>query len=122
MPVVRIEYVRDASEGPPRETLAQELADGIGRVLGSADGTVWVRLRGLDRSGYAENGGGGAAFSPVFVEILLRDFERGPGLDARTLDLARELGRVLDRPAEYVHILYENPARGRMAFGGVFGD
>jgi phenylpyruvate tautomerase PptA (4-oxalocrotonate tautomerase family) len=122
MPVVRIEYVRDDDGTAPRGALAQELADAVGRVLGAADGTVWVRLRALDRSGYAENGGGGAAFSPVFVEILLRDFKRGPEIDARAAELANAIGRVLGRPAENVHILFEPSARGRIAFGGEFPD
>lgn len=122
MPVVRIEYVRDDDGSATRETLAQELADAIGRVLGAADGTVWLRLRALERSGYAENGGGGTAFSPVFVDILLRDFEREPETDARAAVLAREIGGLLGRPAENVHLLYDSPAWGRIAFGGVFAD
>ncbi|MBN1242175.1 MAG: hypothetical protein JXA15_05630 [Spirochaetales bacterium] len=122
MPVVSIEYVRSEDEGPARDTLAQELADGIGTVLEAAEGSVWVRLHELAPSRYAENGGGGSAFSPVFADVLLKDFERDETLDGRTRELARSIGRVLGRPAENVHILYGSSARGRVAFGGVFVD
>ena len=54
MPIVTIEVVAD-SDRDVETGLAQSLADAIGRVLTSPSGQVWVRLRSIRRSQYAEN-------------------------------------------------------------------
>ena len=54
MPIVDIELVAPSTQAtvPGR---ARALADAIGRALGAPTGRVWLRLRLLDATDYAEN-------------------------------------------------------------------
>ncbi len=117
MPILQVEVV--LAEGDElRSDWARALADAAGEALGAEPGTCWVRLRGLAREHYAENGGAPTDLLPVFVDVLLADLpaakERGPLVERLTAALAA----ALDRPAGSVHVLLAPPAAGRIAFGG----
>lgn len=114
MPIVDIEIVGDADVVPP--ALAQTLADVAGRVFGSPPGTTWVRVRALAAAAYAENGS--AAGRPVFVTVIKRQPPSGPALAQEIGTLTRAIAQALGRPEEGVHVLYEPPGAGRIAFGG----
>jgi len=109
MPILDVELV---GEPPADGDLARRLADAAGVVLKTPPGKTWVRLRFL--SDYAENGGGPpAGIRPVFVSVLTADASK----DSAEA-LATAIAEACGRSAENVHILYEPPARGRIAFGG----
>jgi len=118
MPIIDIRYV-DAPRAQGRVPSAQELADALGRALGSAPGRTWVRLDALPRAHYAENGvelDDGAL--PLFVTVLLAHL---PDPDARASQLAAITASVaacFGRPTDRVHVEYAPPGAGRMAFGG----
>ena len=117
MPILRVEIVGKLPAG--KDGLARRIADAAAEVLKAPPGRVWVRLRYLPRSQYAECGGAvPAAIRPVFVDLLkaVADPEKTRLKEAASL--ARAIGRACSRPAENVHIFYEPPARGRAAFGG----
>lgn len=120
MPLLEIEHVGPLSR---HEGAARRLAVQLGRVLGAAPGTTWVRLRAVDPADYAEDGPGeDAARSerrPVLAHLLRFEL---PGPEARPAlarALAEAIGEELDRPAENVHVVLEPMAAGRVAFGGV---
>jgi len=114
MPVVDVEIVgKENTDG-----LAGKIANCVGRVLGMPKGRTWVKLRFLPEARYAEHGGTPADVRPVFVSLLLADVPDVQERQRQVADLARELGKVCGRPADNVHVLYEAPAKGRMAFGG----
>ena len=114
MPIVDVEIVgKENTEG-----LAEKIANCVGRVLGVPKGHTWVKLRYLPQAQYAEDGGTPPGVRPVFVSLLLADVPDVQERQRQVADLARELGKVCGRPADNVHVLYEAPAKGRMAFGG----
>ena len=112
MPIVDVEIV-----GGGEETgLAQALADDVGHVFEAQPGRVWVRLRSLEASRYAENGA--AAPRPVFVCVLAFAPPEGEAMDDLVARLTEAVARRTGRPPENVHVLFEPAARGRVAFGG----
>lgn len=115
MPIVDIELV--VREGEVlADAMASTLADALGEVFGVEPGRLWVRVRTLPDSQYAENLS--APPHPVFVTLLLGEH---PRLDLRKLQMrqvAEVVGRTCRCPVENVHVLLEPPARGRIAFGG----
>ncbi len=114
MPIVDVELV-----GPADVTsaLSQGLADAIGEALTSRSGGTWVRVRELARDHYAENGGADDV-RPVFVTVLERTRPAGPELEERIGRVTAAVAEVTGRPAENVHVLFEDSATGRLAFGG----
>ncbi|MGZ3697276.1 MAG: tautomerase family protein [Bdellovibrionota bacterium] len=114
MPILDVEIV-GASDA---EGLARRLADAAGIVLGSAAGGTWVKLRFLPRENYAENGDLPARVQPVFVSVLLGRCFEGEVQSRLALKLAEEFSKILDRPRENIHLLFEPSAAGRIAFGG----
>ena len=119
MPIIEIEIV-----SRPHETLAEDLAgqiaDRAGVIFDTLPGRTWVRLRTLPYDNYAENDIESAVHpSPVFASVLK---SRLP----EPLDMAREvqaltvaIADLCNRPVDNVHIIYLQPASGRIAFGGV---
>lgn len=63
MPIVEIEIVLKPNEIIQGITV-EELADQLGEIFGSPRGTTWVKVRGLERDQYSENGGRPDASSP----------------------------------------------------------
>lgn len=117
MPIVDIEIVGEADAAPP--ALAQTLADEVGRIFAAAPGTTWMRMHALPAAAYAENGVAVAAGDrPVFVTVTRRQPPSGPALVKEIGALTQAIARAVGRPAERVHVSYEPPAAGRMAFGG----
>jgi phenylpyruvate tautomerase PptA (4-oxalocrotonate tautomerase family) len=120
MPIIDIETVGDAPPDPAgTHAAARELADRIGAILGSAPSGTWVRLRHLPRNAYAENGGEVPPdVRPTFVRVLLARLPERNVLRTYAASIASAVAAALGRPAENVHVLFEPPAAGRIAFGG----
>ena len=116
MPILDVEIVTREGE-VLRPSLAREIASAAAAAIGSSAGSTWVRLHELPAHAYAEDGETGDV-APVFVSVLKA---RVPSDD----DLVREVERLTaavagacERPRDSVHVLYEPPAHGRIAFGG----
>ena len=115
MPIVDVELVGDG-DLPLR--LTQRLADALGEALSSRPQGTWVRVRRLDRSGYAENAGAADDVHPVFVTVLERVRPTGQDLGDRIAAVTAAVAEVTGRDPAHVHVLYDADARGRLAFGG----
>jgi phenylpyruvate tautomerase PptA (4-oxalocrotonate tautomerase family) len=122
MPILDIEMVVAPGETVPAGT-ARTIADATGTVFGADAGTVWVKIRTLPGADYAENGVGAADNpAPVFVRVLKRNLPEPGALRVEAARLAEAIAKVCGRPVENVHILYEPPGAGRVAFGGELVD
>jgi phenylpyruvate tautomerase PptA (4-oxalocrotonate tautomerase family) len=120
MPILDIELVQPDGAAPPAAVLTQALADAAGRVLGAAPGRIWVRLRVLPASQYAENEAVVAADEqPVFATVLHAHLPQGDALAAEAAALTQALAACLGRSPQRVHVQYAPAAAGRQAFGGV---
>ncbi|MBL8362519.1 MAG: hypothetical protein JNN18_18680 [Rubrivivax sp.] len=118
MPIVDVLVVH---RGLDDESLpsAPALADALGNVFGAAPGHVWVRLAGLARERYAENGvAAGDTPAPVFVTVLHARPPEGAARAAEALAVASAVARACGRAVDQVHVEYAAPGRGRIAFGG----
>jgi len=118
MPIVDVHIV-----GPMNTTLrsglARRLADAIGTALDSSPQGTWVRLDFIPADHYAENGDGPPPdVWPVFVTILMADPPRAAERRAQARRLATIVADACGRDVETVHLIYDAPARGRIAFGG----
>lgn len=101
------------------ENTAQSLSETAAKVFQSAPGRTWVKLQLLSAEQYAEDAGGPPeGVAPVFVSVLKATLEEPETLSIEAQSLAQAIGQVLKRPPENVHIFYEPPGRGRVAFGG----
>jgi phenylpyruvate tautomerase PptA (4-oxalocrotonate tautomerase family) len=117
MPILTIEITGIAGAHAPG--LAARLADASAAVLGSAPGTTWVRLRWLDPGDYAENDGGPPpGMHPVFVSVIEAHPPEGAERERRAASLTIAIAEACGRPADNVHVIYEPPGAGRVAFGG----
>lgn len=116
MPIVDVEMVFRAGETMP-DGLASTLADAIGEVFGAEPGKVWVRVRTLAESHYAENLS--EAPRPVFVTVLASAPPTGDLLRLQCDQLCQTVARICRYAPENVHVLFEPTAAGRIAFGGV---
>lgn len=118
MPILRIEIVREGSQ-PQEPGLAASLADGLAPLFGDDPERTWVKLAYIEPGHYAEGGGGPkAGVQPVFISLLMA---RLPELEERerlAAKIARVVGKLMGRPAENVHLVFEAEAIGRVAFGG----
>jgi phenylpyruvate tautomerase PptA (4-oxalocrotonate tautomerase family) len=115
MPIVDVELVGDADE---TGEITQRLADALGEALSSRAGGTWVRLRHLERSRYAENGGLDDEVCPVFVTVLERNRATGRSLEDRVARVTAAVAEVTGRHPSHVHVLFEDDAAGRLSFGG----
>ena len=117
MPMLTIEITGDAGEYPAG--LSARLADAAAAVFDSPPGETWVRLRRLDAADYAENAGGPPpGVRPVFVSVIEAHPPEGAARARRAVALAAAIAAACDRPVENVHVIYEPPGAGRVAFGG----
>lgn len=99
--------------------LAGDIANKAAAVLDAQPGRTWVRLRTLSPQQYAEDGGGPPpGVYPVFVSLLKADIHPPDELAAVITGLTAAIALSCNRPPENVHILFQPPARGRIAFGG----
>jgi phenylpyruvate tautomerase PptA (4-oxalocrotonate tautomerase family) len=118
MPILEVEIVLRPGE-VLADGLAAALADAAAGAMGTPVGRTWVRLGRIERSDYAEDGGGPpVGVFPVFVRVLKAERPSGDELRAEAARLTDAIARACMRPAENVHVLYEESARGRLAFGG----
>jgi len=118
MPILTVEIVLRE-----RETLAPGLARSLavkaGEVFESSPGRTWVRLSALPAQQYAEDGEFTAgAVAPVFVTVVKALVPDPETMQREAARLAEEFAPLCGRPAENIHITYEPPALGRIAFGG----
>ncbi len=115
MPILEIEIVGISNTYP---WLARELADAAGAILSpQRPGATWVRLS-FTRN-YAE--GGCSALEtpePIFVKVLVAAWPPEPERATLSRQLAQAIGDTCKRSPSLVHILWEPPAAGRLAFGG----
>lgn len=118
MPIVDVELVC-ASEAEFRSVSALAVAQALGKVLGSAPGHAWVRLRFLSNGCYAENDASlSEAKFPVFVTVLHARLPVEPALSAEAYALTQAVAKAVGRPYDRVHVQYAPAGVGRQAFGG----
>ena len=116
MPILDVDIV-----GAADLDLAQKIADAAGRVFHTPAGETWVRLRSPEA--YAENGGTlPEGVRPVFVSVLKTQPPAGEALVLEVQALTDAVAHACGRPPENVHVIYEPPALGRIAFGGRLVD
>jgi len=117
MPIVDVEFIRSI-EGAAMPS-ASTLAAAIGRALGTPPGRIWVRLRMLDASCYAENESPVSPSElPVFVTVLHAHLPAGSALVAEVQLLTQTVASCLGCASERVHVQYAPEGAGRQAFGG----
>lgn len=118
MPILTVELVAHPDQETPHD-LATVIADRAAEVFGTGPGRTWVRLRILPLETYAENGIPRDRLPrPVFVSVLKSDLPPPDQLERECAELAEQIGAACGRPPANVHVIYEAPARGRIAFGG----
>jgi phenylpyruvate tautomerase PptA (4-oxalocrotonate tautomerase family) len=116
MPIVDVELVA-ADQEVIAPDLARRIADALGHVFGSGAGQTWVRLHELPIDRYAENDVATPP-QPVFVSVLQAAPPVGATRAAQAETIAAAVARTTGRPIDTVHVLFEPPASGRVAFGG----
>lgn len=116
MPILEVEIVLQPGERLA-EDLAQALADQLGRILKSAAGNTWVKLRPLPPRQYAENETAQTMF-PVFVSVLAARRPSAAEMEQIVPQMTTAVAAVCQRSPENVHILFLADAAGRIAFGG----
>ena len=116
MPILDVEVVGQQTGDARPERLADRLAHAVGSALDVPAGQMWVKLRQLPASQYAENGPPPATL-PVFVRVLarLRDPSEWP---QRAATIAAVVAKVTGRERASVHVILEPDASGRVFFGG----
>jgi len=118
MPILNIEIVAADSTLHLPPQLTQSLADQVAQVLDALPGRVWVKVRVIPSTQYAENGGVPEGMYPVFVTVLRSSVPEGSALVNEIAQLTQVIANSLNRPATNVHIYYQPDAAGRVAFGG----
>jgi phenylpyruvate tautomerase PptA (4-oxalocrotonate tautomerase family) len=122
MPVLEVTIIAPPPEYDRKEW-ASRIAEASGAVFRSSPGSTWVVLYDHPAEGYAENdAGSGGPYSPVFVRVLKKAVPFGSELRAEVEALTRAVAQVCGRDPEQVHVIYEPPALGRVAFGGRLVD
>ena len=118
MPILDVTLVQSPGEVAPPD-LAQRLADAAGACLRADPGTLWLTLHLLPATHYAENGVAATDCPhPASVRLWLAQWPDLPARAALAADLAQALAPLLQRPSSQVHLFFEPPAAGRIAFGG----
>src|SRR3989337_2623667 len=118
MPILEVDFIC-LDERSTSSDLARRIVDGAAEVFGSSPGETWVRLNLVDRSRYAENGGGPPeGVLPVIVRVLKRRSPRGASLASEGEGPTQAIAKACERPPGNVHLIYAPDAEGRVAFGG----
>ena len=120
MPILDVEIVGEQAGDAPLDGLADRIATDVGAALGTPAGQLWVTVRHLPASHYAENGPPIATL-PVFVRVLARaqgssDASSWP---QRAASIAAAVSQATARERSSVHVIFEPDASGRVFFGGV---
>lgn len=122
MPIVEVEIVVEPGE-ELEESLAHWLAEATGPIFRAPPGSTWVRLRTLATEHYRESGGGPPeGVKPVFVRVLRARASSDDELAEEIARLTEVVAELCQRPPRHVHVLYDPPAEGRLAFGGRLVD
>jgi len=124
MPILEVELVGEVAP-ETRRGLADRIAQSVAAVLNAETGSVWVRLRFTPDSDYGENGppaGHPEPMHPVFVTINRRAVPPAAILKQEARTLAAAVAGACHRQRADVHIIYEPPGKGRVAFGGSLLD
>jgi len=117
MPIVDIEIV-GASEAEAAQC-AQPIADALGLIFGSGTAGTWVRTRWLPVACYAENDDPApAGRDAVFVTVAKRTLPEPAVLEMEVARVSEAVAAACGRSRERVHVCYEPPLAGRIAFGG----
>ena len=118
MPIFDVRYV--ASESIQAQApSAQELADALGKALGSPLGRTWVRLHAHLAALYAENEVRvEEAEYPVFVTVLLAHLPNSEARPEQVRAITAAVAKCFVRPEERIHVEYAPAGAGRLAFGG----
>jgi phenylpyruvate tautomerase PptA (4-oxalocrotonate tautomerase family) len=118
MPIVQVEIVVQP-EAPIPTDLAARLADALGALWTSPPQGTWVKVTPLDARLYAENGGGPLPeVAPIFVTVLKAHLPSVEQLREETRAIAAIVAACSSRDQTHVHVLFQPPAAGRIAFGG----
>jgi phenylpyruvate tautomerase PptA (4-oxalocrotonate tautomerase family) len=116
MPIIKLEIVLYPQEELD-EALAQKLANALGQIFGTGPNETWVMVRPVEANHYAENDET-QRYYPVFASVLKGAWPERALLEKEANQLNQVIGELCHRPQAHVHILYETPASGRIAFGG----
>jgi phenylpyruvate tautomerase PptA (4-oxalocrotonate tautomerase family) len=117
MPILDIEVVGQRATDPPTEKLAEQIAAAVGAALGVPSGQLWVKVRKLAATNYAENGPVQEAL-PVFARVLVRT--KDPTVwPSRAAVIAAAVAEATARPQQAIHVIFEPDATGRVFFGGI---
>jgi phenylpyruvate tautomerase PptA (4-oxalocrotonate tautomerase family) len=119
MPILDVEVVGQQAGDAPLEGLADRIAMDAGAALGVPAGQLWVTVRHLPASRYAENGPPMAGM-PVFVRVLARARDSSDAAERprRAEAIAAVVSRATARERASVHVIFEPDASGRVFFGG----
>lgn len=112
MPIFHVETSLRAPQGA-----ARQLADTLGTLTQSAPGHVWVRIVPCDPSLYAENETD-APPENVWVRVILRALPAESALAALARASSELFARTFGCSIDDVHVYFDPPAAGRIAFGG----
>jgi len=116
MPILTVELIGGPDRPPPG--LARAIASAAAPILGSEPDGTWVRLRALGPQEYAENGDAYRGIRAAIVTILQADPPTSAARAAEAELLCAAIAEATDRDPAHVHLIYDPPARGRIAFGG----
>lgn len=119
MPVLVVELTGGVA-GALRQGLAQRLADAAGAVFQSNPGQTWVRIHDTLPGDYAENAADASSdgIHPVFVRVMKHALPEGSLLVEEVRALTEAVALATGRPFDQVHVAYDPPGAGRVAFGG----
>ena len=120
MPILDVQVVGPQAGDAPLSGLADRIASGVGAALGTPAGQLWVTVRHLPASQYAENGPPIATL-PVFVRVIARapGSSDASGWPQRAASIAAAVSQATARERSSVHVIFEPDASGRVFFGGV---
>ncbi len=117
MPILKVDIVLRSGEMIQLQA-ARELADVAGELFGSQPGDTWVSIQAIPDGQYAENGTPDGTYFPVFVRVLRSRWPERFSMAAEAARIAQMAGEVFGRSSDNVHVIYEPPMAGRIAFGG----
>lgn len=117
MPILTITLVGPKSKA--HSTLAARIASAAGAVFSSTPGDCWVFLHVLPLSQYAENGlFPKSTPHPIWVRVLKYANSSPSARKREGQALTLALAKACKWKPEHVHVVYEPPGKGRVAFGG----